>query len=320
MIEDGKNNSQFNYLLSIKFFKIMKTKFITSIIILSVCSLFIFLTSGCESETSNSSLTQEEQEIIEQYSYVGDEHNNLMSSIYNEFSSKTRSSCISLTKNGFAESVENATKRVFINNGVAIENIANVEKYFQIDTLTKTRSASLITNYSDSIIGIYASDQLKGLLNDLIEVSDNYNLSIERHKSQVNNLNKLAISTLDKKELGYFLAGSSTACASFEYWHNHLKEWCKLIATNTTSRLKSGEKDFWDPYGTDSTTVANNGVCEGMVGADVGGAVTGAITGGLAGSTAVGAGAVPGAVTGAVVGGVAASAGKVVENIINNLF
>jgi hypothetical protein len=91
---------------------------------------------------------------------------------------------------------------------------------------------------------------------------------------------------------------------------NHLQEWCELLGGKSAPRLKSGgEDDFWNPYG--NGTTANNGVCEGMVGADIGGAVTGTIIGTAAG---------PGIVASTVVTGVGASAGQVAVNIWNHWF
>jgi hypothetical protein len=125
-------------------------------------------------------------------------------------------------------------------------------------------------------------------------------------------LNKLAFSTLNEEELGYFLAGSSTACASFEYWHNHLQEWCELLRGKSVPRLKSGgESSFWDPV--------HGEISNGMTGADVGGAVGGAIVGAVAGAPAGGIGAVPGALLGAVTTGVGVSTGQVVNNIGKHL-
>lgn len=179
--------------------------------------------------------------------------------------------------------------------------LIDFDKFFNVNTeKIKNKNES----YIDSIIySDVRSEQFKKMIEELITVSDDFTLSILEHKNRVNQLNKLAFSTLDEEELGYFLADSSTACASFEYWHNHLQEWVELFKAESTQQLTKSNSNWWLP--------ATGGISEGMTGADIGGAVSEAIVGAITG---------PGAGISAVAGGVAASTGKVDENIFNYLF
>lgn len=276
-----------------------------------------FCMHSCSNDTDGQpEFSKDEISLIKEYSFVGVEHNQIMSEIYNELKGKSVKSS-TVQKENVISITKQKTEKILQSKDIYNQKVINFDKFYIVNlkTQSKTRSDKANELYIDSVINSIPSSQFKQIVHELIRVSNDNSLSIKEHKLKVDQLNKTAFSTLTREELGYFLAGSSTACASFEYWHENIQDWIGLFANeiNTIPRLKSSsESSFWNPVG--------GGISDGMTGADVGGAVAGAITGAVGGAVAGGIGAGPGAGLGAVAGGVGASTGKVVENIYNYLF
>jgi hypothetical protein len=281
----------------------IKQLFIASIILGYIGFIALFAQS-CSNESDTTEFTKEQKEIIKKYAIVGVEHNNAMSEIFNSLSKETKSAGI-FGGNDLEKIVKQRTEKVLQDKFLYDQDLIDIDKFYIVNS---DKTKSLNDNYINSVLyNDIRSEQFIKMMKELIRISDKYELSIKEHKNSVDELNKLAFSTLNEEELGFFLIGSSTACASFEYWHNHLQEWCALLGVKSTPRLKSGGENFWDPV--------NGDISNGMTGTDVGGAVAGAITGGVGGALAGGIGAGPGALLGGVVGGVGASTGQVVNNI-----
>lgn len=286
----------------------MKTKQTAIVLSLTLCISSFFLTQSCTEaiENDEQTFTQEQKEIIQQYSYIGIEHNDIMAMTYDRLNIKTKGSS-RITKEKLVEATKIATKKALIDIQRYNEQVIDFEKFYHVGiSNNKTKSDKVDKTYFEFVIDTYASNNLKKLVTELIAISNNYNQSIHQHKNKVDRLNKLAFSTLNEEELSYFLMGSSVAIASFEYWQANFDDWCELAGVQPIPKVKSGGME----------TVYQ--IMDGMTGADVGGAVGGAITGAIGGAAAgAGIGAGPGAAIGAVAGGCGASTGKVIENIIN---
>jgi hypothetical protein len=285
--------------------------FSLGIVFVSIISVGIFAACSYEDYIDTVSFTQEEQNILSKNSVYGEQHNTYMKEIHENLYLMTN------LKGGYKplqDNVIDVVKSITINvigddlYSLNAEMKGIIDESFCIGKHVRLKNTSQ-ENFIDSIINNSGvSSNFKKLYRELIVVSNNNNLTIEKQKSEIEKLEKTAFSILNEKELCYFLAGSSVSKASFEYWHTNMDKWLELFGINKKIRLKNGSENFWN----------DGGYYDGMTGADVGGMVGGIITGGIGGAALGGVGAGAGALFGGVAGSVGASTGKVVDNIGRN--
>lgn len=290
----------------------LKQIFIALGALLCISSIGIYVQSCSSDESDTTEFTKDQKHLIEKYAIVGKEHNDAMAVIFNSLIKDTKSTNM-LKGKDLAEAVKQKTVQVLQSKGYNTE-IINFDIFFNTN---KGQTKSAYEDYMTStIFNNGRSEKFKEIVKELVRVSDDYELSIQEHKNKVSQLNKLAFSTLNDEELDYFLIGSSTACASFEYWHTHFQEWYDLLGGYFVPRVKVGnERDYWEPACPNGTS-ANYGICHGMVGADIGGAIGGAMSGAIAAAVTAGVSVVGTAVA----SGVGSSAGVVINNIIEHYF
>jgi hypothetical protein len=291
-------------------FKNQKNRiFSSSMVWVSIIALGIFMQS-CDRNEDFISYTQGQKYLLEKSSFIGEEHNTNMQRIYEELSLRTKSDggfVYKFTKENVVEIIKSKTEKVIVDRASLyanqpdkqyVEELVNMAFFVDKSVRLKNTNAE---SFADSIINVSSiSPTLRKLVKDLIQMSDNYKLSIEQHRDKVNEMNKTAFATLNDMELEIFLAGSSVACASFEYWHTNINDWIALIKGGNIPRLKNGSESPYDSW-----------VLEGMIGADVGGAVGGAIVGCVTG---------PGAVVVSIATSSGASVAQLVGNVWNYFF
>jgi hypothetical protein len=289
-----------------------------SVVIMSVLLAGVFMQS-CNTE-DDIEFTQEQKEVLKESSFIGKEHNRNMQKIFDQLNVKAKlkkTEDFRFTKNNIFQVFKAATEVVLeesATNDLDKKYIQDASKRYFSDrhSQIRTKSNSPDSFYS-SIIEDKISKNLLNLVQSLIDISENQQLSIKAQKIKVDKLNQMAFSSLNKEELKIFLAGSSIACASFEYWHTNINDWKTLVLGAEIPRLKGDYNETHNPY--------DHWLMEGMIEADIKGGVEGAIGGAAVGALlGAGAGAIPGAVASAVAGSSLASIDQLASNIWSHYF
>jgi hypothetical protein len=287
-----------------KFNSISKKMFIFAAVCIGLMIIGVCVQS-CESNDA-AKLLPEQKAYIEKYAFVGEQHNADMQKIAERLEiikARLEESSLDNSSNDVVDVVKSVTMEV-----VGSESFSSTEDFnnFFDEIFSFPNGNVTPKSITDSIIrSSDLSSDFKLMYKKLIEISDNYDLSIEQEKKAVDSLTQFAFALLKAEELDYYLIGASVSVASFEYWHTNIEQWQQLfeehgIGATPKVSLKGGSGGFW-----------TRGIYSGMSGADVGGAITGAIAGAGLG----GIGAAPGALAGAVGGGIGASTGQVINNI-----
>ncbi len=282
----------------------------------SVVSLGVFMQS-CSNNDDIVDFTIEQKRILEESSFIGKEHNRNMQDVYERLYIKHRlknTEAIKFTKDNIFQVFKATTETILKENYVGnldekyIQTVA--EKYFTPKNSQIRIKSNNANNLFDAEMEDKMSEKLSKLIRELINVSENLYLSIREHKIKVDQLNKIAFSSLEHDELTIFLAGSAVACASFEYWHTNINNWFALIHGYERPRLKNGSESPYDHW-----------LLQGMVEADVKGGVEGAIGGAAVGLlTSGGVFSVPDAVLGAIAGSSISSIDQLVINMWKHYF
>jgi len=258
-----------------------KTFFTLTIVLVSL----IAIQSCKKDETKKSSI----EELRNKYEIIGKEHNNTLSYVYNDISShKLTFTSKQEFINIFNEPLIKAVKKseIIQNSNLEKEKIVNYTNYYYNKPFAINRSEQLPDTLSSKFIELY---------NQLIDVSNNKNQTINEYFEQINILENEAFNNLtDENEIQIFFIASSVGKSSFNYWMTHIDEW-ETLFNSSTNKLSD------NPY--------DHPILDGIVGADIGGAVAGALSAAVTGPL--------GWCAGGILGSSAYSTAKVVENAWN---
>lgn len=280
----------------------MKKRILTFFGLVIIIGTTFFI--SCENENSQSEdLSALKLEMVNKYNVVGENHNRNLSLIFQDI--KNKNITIS-TKEKFIEDFNVSLIKVVSNSNISkkynipqseILKLTNKNYQAQFDQYKSNSS-----NYKHESLSI----ELKDLLERLIAISNNKELTIAEERELINYLdNEAVINLRNESDLNIYFGASSVAKYSFQYWANNIDQWISLLnKINPNKNKDEDEKDNTSPY--------DHELLDGVVGADVGGAVTGALAASLTGPV--------GWVAGGLIGSSAASSGKFVENAWNYFF
>ena len=280
-----------------------KYKLILAIIVISFSNLFI----SCE---KNDPIENQNEITPNEFNYVGVEHNQGLSYIYDELNTfVTTKSEKSLSIDNLFDLVKTYANGFYLNSQAtqALLSKSTEISEAQIEaTLAyyKTQSEQEIDNSSfiDSCLTYgNISQAQKSLLFELLNGMDTAE-DLDDIIALVDYINTEAANTFsDPVDLVIIYCATSVAKNSSEYWLLHLNDWVDMFDQNTTK-----EDSDWDWRSTAKS--------------DVTGAVGGAVGGAIAGAAAGGVGALPGAGIGAVAGAVGGSAADAVGQLFEKIF
>lgn len=280
----------------------MKKNLLLFIILSTI--FFISCENDGESKLNSRNNEVEAKQYKEKYAFIGEVHNHAMNDILNMIQSTPK---VKSSKKDFQSEAKKYTL-------IAIENI----KHDGVDIVDKELKLDLTSRYFDSPssmlkrtkteMELTTSQEFDKILNELLDLSNNYNLSVEEFNAEGDELDRRAIRDVkDIKEVEVYFIGSSVARASYEYWVNNIYDWAELINTENGISTKS----IYGP-GSGAKPPYNHWLLENLVESDIACGVAGAFVG------AFGAGA--GAVVGGLLGACGGSSGQVIVNITDAIF
>ena len=247
--------------------------------------LFVF---SCRNNTATEPIN--EKYFENPFSWIGEEHNNGLSYVYNHL--KLRE----LSKENKINISKSLTHDFISANNFPIENF-DINYAFSMVTqfYSSIKKSSDTNSFWDSYIenGDFTNEQ-KLYLYRIFDLLDN-ELSVEQLNDSLYVINSQAENQLDYDSSLPVLASTSVLINSYEYWSNHIDEWQQLIENYSPPLLnKTAKFSIWS-----------------VVKWDVAGAVGGAVAGWLLGPGAAGT-----AAAGAIAGGVACSVADAIYQLL----
>ncbi|MDW7679951.1 MAG: hypothetical protein SCK70_05265 [bacterium] len=228
------------------------------------------------------------------FSWIGEEHNNGLSYVYDHLKLKelSRENKIDISKSLTYD---------FINaSGLSLENFDADYAFAMVNQFyTSIKKPSDVNSFWNSFIenGDFTNEQ-KLYLFRIFDLLDN-ELSEEQLNDSLYVISSQAENQLDYNSSLPILASTSVLINSYEYWSNHIDEWQQLVENYSPPLLNKPLKfSIWS-------------VVKWDVAGAVGGAAGGAIAGWLLGPGAAGT-----AAAGAVAGGVACSVADAVYQLL----
>lgn len=273
-------------------------------IVLTFFGLIIIGTSifvSCEKDNSQiTDISALKADMVSKYKVVGENHNRNLSLIFQDIKEKN---IIISTKKNFVNDFNASLIKVLTNSNISSEY--NIPQSEVLELANNSYQAQFYQNKSNS--SNYEQDslsnELKDILERLIAISNNKELTITEEQELIDFLDDEAVINLkDERELNIYFGASSVAKYSFEYWKNNIDQWAILLNEVNLNKNKTAYKN--DP--------SDHEMLDGVVGADVGGAVGGALVASVTGPV--------GWVAGALIGSSGASSAKFAENAWNYFF
>ncbi len=234
------------------------------------------------------------------YEKIGIQHNEGLNFVYNYLNKQELNGNLKSAKNILLIS-EEGTYKFFQENDllkdknvdIAIKEASVPFTIYKSDLKSNLKSGSLDHLWPDNVDSLLTNIQ-KQYLNKLDDI---ININQDNLDAMLTDINKLEVNikeNVPKDEQPILLSSCAIARHSFQYWHDNIDKWNKLLSN---SSLKSIKSFSWGEVG-------KNDVAYG-----VGGGVAGAIVGG---SVSLGVLTIPGWAAGAIGGAVGGSIGNAI--------